>query len=124
MRYLMPTGHVFPQPKSTIPCTVVFTINVQVDFILQFRRVGDLAHNTVLLMHLGAIRCTRSCRIAPDCSGDIACVKPEDAKTSQRTDLAVCTDERMVPLNVASYSTLLIVHVDGISSISSIPNGY
>ena len=98
--------------------------NVQVDFILQFRRVGDLAHNTVLLMHLGAIRCTRSCRIAPDCSGDIACVKPEDAKTSQRTDLAVCTDERMVPLNVASYSTLLIVHVDGISSISSIPNGY
>ena len=98
--------------------------NVQVDFILQFRRVGDLAHNTVLLMHLGAIRCTRSCRIAPDCSGDIACVKPEDAKTSQRTDLAVCTDERMVPLNVASYSTLLVVHVDGISSISSIPNGY
>jgi len=64
------------------------------------------------------------CRIAPDCSGDLACVKSEDVKTSQRTDLAVCTDERMVPLNVGSYNTLLIVHVDSISTTCPIPNGY
>jgi len=38
--------------------------------------------------------------MAPVCSGGTACVKSEDVKTSQRTDLGVCTDERMVPLNV------------------------
>jgi len=75
-------------------------------------------------MLLGAIRCTRSCLLANVCSDDIACVKSEDVKTSQNTSLAVCTDELMVPLNVGPYNTLLIVHVDSISSISSIPNGY
>ena len=64
------------------------------------------------------------CRIAPDYSGDLACVKSEDVKTSQRTDLAVCKDEHMVQLNVGSYNTLLIVHVDSISSTCPIPNGY
>ena len=91
---------------------------------MRFRRVCDLAYITVLLMHLGAIRCTRSCLLASVCSDDTACVKSKDVKTSQSTDLAVCTNELMVPLNVGPYNTLPIVHVDAISSISSILNGY
>ena len=59
MRYLIPTGHLFPQPNLRFPVRSFSPLNVQGDFILQFRWIGDLAHNTVLLMHLGAIRCTR-----------------------------------------------------------------
>ena len=110
--------------RCTIALQATSHLPLTLDFILQFRRVGDLAHNTVLLMHLGVIRCTQSCHIAPVCSGEIGCVKYNGVQTSQRTDLAVCTDERMVPLNVGPYDRLLIVHVDGISIISSIPNGY
>ena len=124
MRYLIPTGHLFPQPNLRFPVRSFSPLNVQGDFILQFRWIGDLAHNTVLLMHLGATRCTRSCLLANVCSDDIACVKSEDVKTSQNTSLAVCTDELLVPLNVGPYNTLLIVHVHGISSVSSILNGY
>ena len=122
--YVIPTGHLFPQPDLRFPVRSVSPFNVQGNFILRFRRAGNLPYNTVLLMHRGAIRCTRSCLLANVCSDDTACVKSEDVKTSQSTDLAVCTDELMVPLNVGPYNTLLIVHVDSISSISSIPNGY
>ena len=121
MRYLIPTGRLFPQPNLRFPVRSFSPFNVQGAFIRQFRRVGDLAHNTVLLMHLGVIRCTRSCRIPPVCCGGTACVKPEDVKTSRRTYLAMCTDELMAPF---PYNTLLFVHVDGTPSISPIPNGY
>ena len=120
--YVIPTGHLFPQPDLRFPVRSVSPFHVQGDLIVRFRRVGDLAYNTVLLMHLGAIRCTRSCLLANVCSDDTACVKSEDVKTSQSTDSAVCTNELMVPLNVGPYNTLPIVHVDAISSISSILN--
>ena len=121
MRYLIPTGHLFPQPNLRFLVRLVSPFKIQKGFYPAVQKVG---HNTVLLMHLGAMRCTRSCPIAPVCSGDIACVKSNGVRKSQRTDLAVCTDELRVPLDVEPYNTLLIVHVDGISGISSIPNGY
>ena len=77
MRYPRPAGHLFPQPNLRSPVRSFPSFNVQVDSILQFRRVGDLAHNTVLLVHLSILRGTSSCLTANICSGCAACVKPK-----------------------------------------------
>ena len=52
---------------------------------MQFRIFGELTHNAVLLMHLGILKGTRYCRMAPVCFSDIACVKSEGVRTRRRT---------------------------------------
>ena len=52
---------------------------------MQFTRVGNLTHHTVLLMHLGKLGGTRSCRMTPVSCSDIARQKPEGVRRRRRT---------------------------------------
>ena len=85
IRYLIPTGHVFTQPNLKFPVRSFSSFDVQGASIMQFRRVGNLTHHTVLLMHLCKFGGTRSCRMAPVCCSDIARHKPEGVRRRRRT---------------------------------------